>query len=121
MRLQALVSAVVLIVGASTAAQKATEMLIPIGQSPGDSGIASVVGVIASCDSTAVQIAADAGTTQATLSAETKIWLDGSAARRPNAVGTLADCQKGRRAEVKFVYEGQTRTTRAEWIKIAVP
>ena len=37
----------------------------------------------------------------------------------PNTAATRADCQQGRRVEVKFVYDGTTRTSRAEWVKIA--
>jgi hypothetical protein len=102
-------------------AQKATEMWIPIGQSPGVSGVTSVVGTIGSCDqaSGALQVAADGGSHTASIDGKTVIWLDRSSAKRPNTAGTRADCQQGRRVEVKFIYDGKTRTPRAEWIKIA--
>ena len=57
----------------------------------------------------------------ATLSTETKIYLDRSAAKKSGTLGSRSDCQKGRRGEVKFVYEGETRTARVEWIKIQAP
>lgn len=102
-------------------AQKATEMWIPIGRSPGVSGTMSAVGTIAACEpvSGALQMATDKGSQTATLTTATKIWIDRSATKHANSVGGLADCQKGRRAEVKYVYDGATRTARAEWIKIA--
>jgi hypothetical protein len=105
----------------SVLAQRATEMLIPIGKSPGVSGVTTAIGTIAACDATGgLQVTSERGSQTAALAAETKIWLDGSASKRAHAVGTLADCQKGRRAEVKYVYDGPTRTDKAEWIKIAL-
>ncbi len=115
------VAVVVGLLSVSALAQRATEMLIPIGKSPGVSGVATAIGTIAACDQTSgLQIATEKGSQTAALSTETKIWLDGSAVRRAHAAGTLSDCQKGRRVEVKYVYEGSTRTSKAEWIKIAV-
>jgi len=108
---------------ASVRAQKATEMLIPIGQSPGVSGRLSVVGTIASCDQlkgTMQLTSTDRQSHVAHLTPDTRIWRDRSAAKRPNEVGTFADCRPGRLAEAKFVHEGGTRTLHAEWIKIAV-
>jgi len=101
-------------------AQKATEMFIPIGESPGVTGISSVIGTIASCDQASgiVTISTEAEQHTAMVTEETKIWIDRSAAKKGAAVGARSDCQKGRRSEVKYVYEGKTRSTRAEWIKI---
>jgi hypothetical protein len=94
--------------------------LIPIGQSPGVSGISSVIGTIASCDlrSGVVTISTEKEQHTATLSTETKIYLDRSATKKSGTLGSRSDCQKGRRSELKFVYEGETRTARAEWFKI---
>jgi hypothetical protein len=101
-------------------AQKATEMLIPVGQSPGVSGISSVIGTIASCEQASgiVTISTEKEQHTARLTDETKIWLDRSAVKKGGAVGSRSACQKGRRSEVKYVYEGKTRSARAEWIKI---
>lgn len=101
-------------------AQKATEMLIPIGESPGVSGISSVIGTIVSCEQASgiVTISTEKEQHTATLTEETKIWLDRSAVKKGGAEGSRSDCQKGRRSEVKYVYEGKTRSARAEWIKI---
>lgn len=103
-------------------AQKATEMFVPIGQSPGVSGVTSVIGTIVSCDETSgvVTVSDDKGQHTATLTAETKIWLDRNMTKKSAGVGARSDCQQGRRVEVKYVYEGATRTARAEWIKIQV-
>jgi hypothetical protein len=117
------VMAAVSLLVTSAQAQRATEVLIPIGQSPGVSGISSAIGTIASCDqsSRTVTISTDKEQHTATLSTETKIYLDrsaASAAKKSGTLGSRSDCQRGRRAEVKFVYEGEARTARVEWIKI---
>jgi hypothetical protein len=104
----------------SAHAQKATEVLIPIGQSPGVSGITSVIGVIASCDPAkgTLTISTEKEQHTATLTEETKIYLDRSASKQGGVLGSPSDCQKGRRSEVKYVYEGGKRTPRVDWIKI---
>ena len=101
-------------------AQRATEVLIPIGQSPGVSGISSVVGTIVSFDPAKGVMTISTENEQHTvaLTAETKIYLDRSAAKKGSVLGSRSDCQRGRRSEVKFVYEGKVRTARAEWIKV---
>jgi len=75
---------------------------------------------IASCDQSSgiVIISTEKEQHTATLSTETRIYLDRSAVKKGGTLGSRSDCQKGRRAEVKFVYEGETRTARVEWIKI---
>jgi hypothetical protein len=100
-------------------AQEATEVFIPIGQSPGVSRIKSVIGTIVSCDwATGIVISTDKDQQTATLTDKTKVYLDRSAAKKGGTDGSRSDCQKGRRVEVKFVYKGDARTTTAEWIKI---
>lgn len=100
-------------------AQEATEVFIPIGQSPGVSRIQSVIGTIVSCDwSRGIVVSTDKEQQTATLADDTKVYLDRSAAKKGGIEGSRSDCQKGRRVEVKYVYKGETRTARAEWIKI---
>ena len=100
-------------------AQEATEVFIPIGQSPGVSRIKSVIGTIVSCDwASGIVVSTEKEQQTATLSDETKIYLDRSAAKKSGAEGSRSDCQKGRRVEVKYVYKGDKRTSSAEWIKI---
>ena len=99
--------------------QEATEVFIPIGQSPGVSRIKSVIGIIVSCDwASGIVVSTDQAQQTATLTDETKVYLDRSAAKKSGTEGSRSDCQKGRRVEVKYVYEGETRSARAEWIKI---
>jgi hypothetical protein len=122
MRLSFVIMAASGLLVTSVHAQKATEMLIPIGQSPGVSGILSVIGTIASCDTAAgtVTVSTEKEQHTARLTEETKIYLDRSAAKKVGPLGSRSDCQKGRRIEVKYVYEGKTRTPTAEWIKIQI-
>jgi hypothetical protein len=122
MRLSFVVMVVVALLVTAAHAQKATEVLIPIGQSPGVSGILSVIGTIASCDAAGgiVTVSTEKEQHTARLTEETKIYLDRSAAKKGGTLGSRSDCQKGRRIEVKYVYEGKTRTATAEWIKIQI-
>ena len=102
--------------------QKATEIYIPIGKSPGLSGKYSVIGEIASFskDSKTLTITHDGVEYSAKITEETKIWLDKSEIQQTNEVATPADCQVGRLCEIKYVYDGKTRTDKAEWIKIQI-
>ena len=103
------------------AAQRTTERYIPVGQSPGISGIRSYIGGITAVDSQrkTFTVTDSAATHTIKVTEQTRIWLDRSAQRLPNEVGGIADLQAGRRAEVKFV-DDRTRDT-ADWIKVAIP
>ena len=48
----------------------------------------------------------------------TRVWLDRSAAALTNLVGSFADCEVGRRVEVRYSDAGGTT---AEWIKVEIP
>lgn len=98
-------------------AQKATEQFIPIGQSPGLSGKATVIGTVEAIDVAARTMTVSAGATsyRCALTDRTRIWIDRSAQRLSAMTGRLADLQKGRRVEVKFT--DATRKT-AEWVKV---
>ncbi len=106
--------------GSPAAAQKATVIYIPIGASPGLSGSVTTIGAIESYEhaSRTLTVRAADGVHTATLTDQTAIWLDRSLVQQRNQVGVATDCQRGRRAEIKFVSDGATRTSRAEWIKI---
>lgn len=101
-------------------AQKATEQFIPIGQSPGLSGRATVIGTVEAVDAAARTMTVNAGATsyRCALTDRTRIWIDRSAQRLSATTGRLADLQKGRRVEVKFT--DATRKT-AEWVKVEAP
>lgn len=124
MRRPCLLVALAAVALAATAAhaQKTTEIFIPIGRSPGVSGISSVIGTIDSYDADAQALRArtEEGDFVARLTERTKIWLDRSAVGSTNVVGSPTDFRAGRRCEIKFVYDGATRTEEAEWIKVEV-
>jgi len=109
----------VLLAGAAQA-QKATEIYIPIGRSPGLSDTVTVIG-------TCTAVAAQDRTVTVRCSGEkwvgrvteaTRIFLDKSQIRQPNTYGTYADLKDGVRIEVKYL-EGQRESGGAcEWIKV---
>ena len=109
---------VVLAAGGSHAhGQEATERFIPIGQSPGQSGKTTLIGSIQSVDAQGRQltIATAAGASKISVTERTKIWIDRSASKETNSLGSVADLQAGRRVEVKWDAKDKSR---AEWIKV---
>lgn len=116
----ALACALLVATGLDAGAQKATEIYIPIGMSPGISGIRSEIGEIVSFDAETriLTLRNDDGEHTATLTDDTYIWLDRSARDERNVEGTVEAFEPGRRCEVKYVYDGTTRLGEAEWIKV---
>lgn len=102
--------------------QKATEMFIPLGQSPGLSYKVTVIGRIAAVSPPArtVTVAGPARTWEAEVTDRTKIWLDRSKLRLPSQKGTFADLRKERLVEVKYEDDGRRGRGPAEWIKVEV-
>lgn len=104
--------------------QKATEMFIPIGQSPGLSNTISVIGTIETIDprGQTIAITGPSGSWSAMITKRTKIWLDKSKLRLPNQKGSFADLQKGLLVEVKYEDpEGRGKAkAAADWIKVQI-
>ena len=100
--------------------QEATEMFIPIGQSPGLSGKGSVIGTLESVDpgKRMVTISSPSGAQTVGITDRTLIWLDRSRQKQPNQSGAINDLQKGRKVEVKL-RKGEPKAV-AEWIKVQV-
>jgi hypothetical protein len=100
--------------------QQATEMFIPIGQSPGLSNKGSVIGTLESMDpgKRMVTISSPSGAQTVGITDRTMIWLDRSEQKQPNQNGAINDLQKGRKVEVK-VRKGEPKAV-AEWIKVQV-
>jgi len=100
--------------------QQATEMFIPIGQSPGLSNKESVIGTLESVDpgKRMVTISNSSGAQTVGITDRTLIWLDRSEQKQPNQNGAINDLQKGRKVEVK-VRKGEPKAV-AEWIKVQV-
>jgi hypothetical protein len=100
--------------------QEATEMFIPIGQSPGLSGKGSLLGTLESVDSgkRMVTISSPSGAQRVGITDRTLIWLDRSLQKQPNQKGAITDLQQGRKVEVKL-RKGEPKAV-AEWIKVQV-
>jgi hypothetical protein len=102
-------------------AQEATEMYIPIGQSPGVSGKTTVVGTVQAMDAAArtLTVAGPSGARTFAITAKTRIWQDRSESKQSNKAGSLADLQQGRRVEVKP--QSAAAKASADWIKVQAP
>lgn len=98
--------------------QEATEMYIPIGQSPGVSSKSTLLGTIESVDpgKRTLTVSGPAGTRKFQIAERTLIWIDRSAQKQRNQTGTLADLQRGRKVEIK-PDEGAGQAV-AKWIKV---
>ena len=103
----------------SAPAQKATEQFIPIGRSPGISGVQSYRGAIESVDPQrqTIRVSDRTGPQSVTITEQTKIWIDRSKQGKGNIAGKFADLKVGQEVEVKF--EDAQRRESAEWIKVA--
>ncbi len=124
---RSLLMVVVLLATASAArAQKATEIYIPIGRSPGLSGKVTVTGSIDTVDDHTIimSVQGAGGRWRAVLTDRSKIYIDRSAQRRPNRYGTADDCKPGLYCEIKYVGDDPAAGRRRdepgeiEWIKI---
>lgn len=111
--------AVGLLAAVPARAQEATERFIPIGQSPGVSGVLSYIGEIESRDAqnNTVTVSGAEGSRTFTITDSTRIWVDRSSQQATNLVGARDALQVGRRIEVKFLSPEQN--TVADWIKVA--
>ena len=107
-----------LIIAGPVPAQQATEIYIPIGQSPGLSSEATVIGTIASLNESTgrITIAANGRSIVVTIGERTLYYLDSSHVKRRNYPGNIEHCEIGRRIEAHIDDSGYV-----EWIKIAVP
>jgi hypothetical protein len=114
---------VLLLAGTPSAhGQKATEIFIPIGESPGLSNKISIIGTIETVDARAqtIVVAGPSGSWSATITDRTKIWLDRSKLRLSNQKGTFKDLQKGLLAEVKYEAAERRNKGPADWIKVQI-
>jgi hypothetical protein len=104
--------------------QKATEIFIPVGQSPGLSNRVTVIGTIEGIDAPrrTLAITGPSGTWRATITDRTQIWMDRSKLRLTNQNGTFAYLRKGLLVEVKYEDpEGRSKGQgSAEWIKVQI-
>ena len=112
------------LLAAAVPAQRATELYIPIGRSPGVSGKLSAVGTCTTIEARArqrsVTIRAPERTWTSRLTDETKIYLDRSRLGLPNTYGTIADLRADLLMEVKYREAGRASGGVCEWIKVQV-
>jgi hypothetical protein len=105
--------------GAQTAlAQEAAERFIPIGQSPGLSGVSTLMGTIRSIDPATGNVTIDldqGGSKVVCVGPATRLWKDLSRKREPNCAAGLADLQPGLRVEARPVSGDPVH---AEWVKV---
>lgn len=103
-------------------AQEATEIFIPIGESPGVSNINSIIGKITAVDvqNRTVTLSDQAGTVTVSIPQNARIWLDRSKGTGKNEPGSPADLKAGRTLEVKYKEATRGTSVTAEWVKIEV-
>lgn len=108
-----------MLIAAAAWSHPATERYIPIGESPGISGVHSYIGTIRS-----VAAATEAGITMRVgvdekivkVDHDTRIYLQPADPQKSNALGGYDDCQAGREVEAYLADDGT-----AIWIKIRIP
>lgn len=115
----ALLAGLLLPVAAS--AHRATEVYIPIGESPGVSGKYSTIGLVdeMEIDTGSLRMTGEGEQRSYTVRCDehTHVYLDRSKLRKRSTEGTLEDVREGVRVEVKYADEEHTR---AAWIKVEI-
>ncbi len=101
-------------------AQEATERYIPLGQSPGLSGVVTFIGEVTEADPVArsITVRADAESRTVVVPETADIWLDRSARREANTRGGFSDLQVGRTVEVMYLDPAARQGV--DWIKVAI-
>lgn len=101
-------------------AQRTTEQFIPIGQSPGLSGVVTYLGEIVAVQSgtgtLTMRRPGDTDPVTVAITGDTRIWLDRSAIGLPNVIGEFGDLAVGAVAEIHFRDQDTRRS--ATWVKI---
>ncbi len=103
---------------ATANAQRATEVFIPIGQSPGVSGKYTTIGTVDSLNMKGGTLTvSDSGRTYVIrFTKKTRVYIDRSSYGKPNSRGTMGHCKTGMIVEVKYVEN--KADANAEWIKL---
>lgn len=112
-------AAMLLLAGVSQPrAQQATEIYIPIGESPGLSTGRTDIGRIQAYDpgTRTLTIAARETLRPVRITDDTRIWLDRSGANLSNRDGDTSDLASGRRVEVSYVDPAKRQS--ASWVKV---
>ncbi len=101
-----------------TNAQDATEIFIPVGQSPGVSGVYSIIAkidVVKSEDRT-INMSNSSGSYTVKIMEQTQIWLDRSKLKMTNKVGSFSDLKSNLTIEVR--YKDKEQKGKVDWVKI---
>ena len=108
---------IALLAGTAARAQQSTEQFIPIGFSPGVSNVSSFIGPVTAVDGTSrtFSLQVDGEPRTLRVSAETRIWLDRSKARKTSIDAGFGDIQPGSLIEVRYDEEDPEM---AVWVKI---
>ena len=116
------VTVVIFVIGIlqTTYGQKATEIFIPVGQSPGLSGTYTTMGTVSTINAPGKTIimSNSVGTYTIKLSDKTMIWLDQSSLKLKNKSGSFDDIKNGMLVEVK--YKNNKPENAVEWIKVQI-
>ena len=101
----------------TAAAQQATEVYIPIGESPGISGKESIIGSISDIEyeQQRMMVSTGGASRSVRITPQTRFYLDRSDNQKRSVAGSFDDCREGRRVEAYVDDNGK-----AIWIKIAV-
>ncbi len=101
-----------------TYAQKATEIFIPVGQSPGVSGSYSMIAKIdrVKSEDQTINISNSSGSYTVKIMEQTQIWLDRSKLKMTNKVGSFSDLKSNLTIEVR--YKDKERKGEVAWVKI---
>ncbi len=115
-------AAIIALMGGARAAdaQQSTERFIPVGQSPGVSGVYSYIGEVeaVNAENRTVTVRGPEGSRTIGVPEGCSVWLDRSAAKLQNLDGSFGDITVGRRIEVMYT-DYQTKDT-AAWVKVVV-
>ena len=102
----------------TTYGQKATEIYIPVGKSPGLSGKYTTIGIVNSINAPdkTIIMSNSVGTYTIKIADETIVWLDNSQLKIKNVTGTFEAIEEGKLIEVKYKYNKPENTV--EWLKV---
>jgi len=98
--------------------QKATEIFIPVGKSPGLSGKYTTIGTVDTVNThnRTIVMHDSAASYNVKITDSTKVWLDQSKLKASNKTGSFADIKKGLLVEV--MYKGEKHDGAVAWIKV---
>ncbi|HSF17360.1 MAG TPA: hypothetical protein VLK65_17570 [Vicinamibacteria bacterium] len=101
-------------------AQQATELYIPLGESPQLSERSTVIGIIEKVDADrrAIVVRSDGGSVAANVTEETEIYLDRSGLHEKNDYGTFEDLVEGVKVEILYEAGEGSAEGPARWIKV---